>query len=173
MSTIYQPPGQPFNPLFQDCLDNAISRQSPNVTTSGTGLVTLFSCLIPANSFQTDGKKAEWLFLGNLNGAAGTKRVVVFIDTIGTFLIDTGALAINNQNYSLQLHFGRLLTTNLHSWGHYFTYPFGSVTVITSLGQIQQLNSFDWTIDHTLILQGQCSNGADNVSLILESGGVR
>jgi len=173
MSKIFQPPGAPFDFQYQDGVENLLFRSSPNVTTSSLSLATLLLVPIPANTWNTDGKNLDFIVLGNLAGVAGSKRIVAFIDlglASQQIIFDSGSLAINNQNYSLRGNVFRLLTTNYHAHTHYFTYPFNSITVITSAGGVVQNNTFDPTIDHNFAIQALVTNAADNVSVIVCRG---
>jgi len=70
MSRIYQPPAQPFDPLYLDCLDNALMRQNLAFTTSSTTLVTVKDIPLIANLIDTDGKRINVEIEGNLSSVA-------------------------------------------------------------------------------------------------------
>jgi len=171
MSSIIQPSQGILSPQAIDYQENAISRQSPNITTSSLSLVTLYSVVIPGRTLDSDGKRVEFFVTGNLTGTLGTKRIVALLD--GTSIHDSTALTLNSSNYTLRIVLARLLTTNLHCASLFFTNLFGAPTITNSQQLVTQINSIDLTQDHTFAVQGAVGNAGDNVSVIIGYGGVR
>lgn len=168
---IYWPPGQPFDFQFIDGLDNAQTRQESAGTTVGTGVDLMNGLPILPNTFDVNAKRFWCYFTGNLAGNAGTKRISVFFDAVN--ILDTGALAVNNQNYIFFVQLWRRQNTLLQIRGDLFYQPFtGNLAAVTHIGKSDLQSPFDFSIAHALNIFGEVSNAADTVSIDTLSSGV-
>jgi hypothetical protein len=94
MSRIYQPPGQPFDPLYQDGLQNALMREFLNFSTSSLVLVTVKDIPIVANLFDTNGKLLSIEIDGTLiNAGSDGINFDVQLDGITIITLAVNALA--------------------------------------------------------------------------------
>lgn len=169
MSKFFQPPAGGISTYeYQDGLDNLLIRQAPDTQTSGTGAQTLLTIQLPAGMFIDRGSVAKFLFLGNWNGALGTKQVFINID--GTTVYDTAVQAFNNQNYRLSFEIARDVSS-LTAYGVMNTNPFGGAgnNVIASAGGI---GGFDFTAAHTMVFRANVSNAGDSINLLIARGFV-
>lgn len=160
---IYQPPNAPFDFFAQDGVQNAWVRRDTGGTTNGvTGLVSLITIPLVPNFFDSNAKAGHLNWYGNVTGVAGTKRLRVLFDA--TPIFDTGALAINNNNYIFYMSFWRRFDTFLQVRGDLFNNPFtGNLAGVTHSGKSDLLSNIDFSIAHSITLQGDVSAAADAV----------
>jgi hypothetical protein len=168
---IIQPPGQPFDFQFIDGLENLLTRRETVGTTVGTGVDPLHTIPLVPNLFDVDAKMLWFCFVGNLAGVAGTKRILIQFDA--TSILDTGALATNNQNYFYFVRIWRRQTSFIQIRGDLFYQPFtGNLAAVTHLGKSDLLNPFDFSIAHAINIFGEVSNVADSVAIDVLTSGV-
>lgn len=161
---IFQPRNAPFDFFAQDGVQNALMRAEQGATTTGTGIVTLGTIPLVEAAFDSNGKCFFSKFFGNFNNGAGTKRLIVNFDS--TLVFDHTTAVIGNSNYVVEIFAMRRVTSFVQlqiTLEHaLFT---GTSSTVTKLQRADVLGSIDFNISHTLNLQGQVSNGGDNISL--------
>lgn len=131
-----------------------------NTATSGTGLDSLTSITIPANTLAI-GDRLIIVADGNFNGVAGNKRLAVIGD--GFTIFDTGLVAINNSNWHLEIQalrvsaIGFLLTVRLSTNG------FG-VTSTPNWFAATAFQTPNFGAAYVFQCLGEVANAADSVS---------
>jgi hypothetical protein len=167
VSTIYQPPGQPFNPLYIDCVANALARQNVLFNTSSTVLVDVVSIPLVAGLFDTDGKK----LIVELEGAfltGGGNTIQIGINFDGVQRTATTLLGLNNAGFVGVLPeikiFRRTADLAFHSQitGKVVSGTDDSAKVVLTGALV---SSVDFTVPHNLTIQARVTNAADILQL--------
>lgn len=162
MSIIYQPPGTPFNPIYIDCLRNAVLRTDIDLTTNSTVFVPIATLILAPNLFDTIGKKLTIEMACDFLGVAGTKRFRFTLDGIVAY--DTTAVGQNNQSTFTRFVLHRRTTNRLLCSAFTYMQPNGGVTPVVNLSSEITIGSLDFTIQKSLLLEGLVSNAADSLA---------
>jgi hypothetical protein len=170
MSRVYQPPGQPFDPLYIDGLENAVMRNESGVSTSGTGVDPLFTVPIVAGALNLGAKTLKVHAYGGINNAAGgNKRILVNFDAAPlpvSLLFDTGLAAFNSSSLELYImimrRFDQFVQTRVWLEHNVLT---GTSAAVTKIARSDVLSLIDFNIAHTINVFGEVSNAADTVTI--------
>lgn len=163
MSRIYQPPGQPFDPLYVDCIENSLTRQYVNLVGHSLGLNPIAAVTVVQNTLDTV-KQIKIEFSGQLQGAAGTK--LIRSDFGSHTVFDSGALALNNQDF-LALGTIARITINQFLSNFLITYNPTSGSTITQQQKFRNIFTVasDMLQARDITFFHQVSNAADGVQL--------
>ena len=147
-------PGQTFA--------RTVAVDTANYTTVGTGVDSLGSITIPANTLTADGQRIKLSANGNFNGAAGNKRLQLFFSG-GTLVFNTGLVAVSNANWLLDVEAirvagGVLISARLSTSG------FGATTTPVWYGATVFAGAVNFALAHNFDFEGECANGADTVT---------
>lgn len=169
MSKIYQPPAQPFDPLFVDCLENAMMREFLNFSTQSLTRVPVKAITIAPNLFHTPGIRLYIDVEGNFDSGGGNSiqlttdfdassdipdlRITAgTFDTAGTPSIEL-MVKLYRRNTDLAIIYDAIIRP---------------VQATNSIAQLlvkdTVLTGIDFSISHTLTLFADVNNAADVLS---------
>lgn len=165
MSKIYQPPGSPFDPLYIDCLANALARRDLNFSTQSATPVPVVSILLVAGLFDTDGKRLTVEIEGLYARVTGS-GVTFLVDFDGAPVFTlSNSLSLLSIGLLLQIRGFRRLGGGLALHGVSFAMNGATDDQSRVCQEFGLVSLVDFSLPHTLSVRANVGNVADTLTL--------